>query len=247
MQLLRFMLLFCCLLHAASAQAETARVKYVIDGDTVVLNDNRHVRLLAINTPEVEGKRRVEPGGEAAKRWLKARIEGKQVRLVADQQKFDNYGRSLFYLFDTQGHLINEQLLAKGLAVLSIYPPNLKYHSRLQKAQRRAELKGLGVWRLPVYQQVKLAQLIKRKVKGWQRVLVRPEGIKEDRKYMRLILSADADIRIAKNNLRYFPELESYLFRELDVRGWASWRKGKVSILIRHPSALIIKDSHYSP
>ena len=242
-----FLLLFCGLFHVAPVYAESAQVKYVIDGDTVVLSDNRHVRLLAINTPEVEGKRRAEAGGQAAKRWLKARIEGKQVRLVGDQQKVDGYGRSLFYLFDAQGHFINEELLANGLAVLSIYPPNLKYLSRLQQAQQRAESQGLGVWRLPAYQQVKLAQLIKRKEKGWQRVLVRPDALKAGRKYVRLILSPEVDIRIAKKNLSSFPELNNYLFRELEVRGWASWRKGNGSILIRHPSAVIIKDSHYRP
>ncbi|MEH6358659.1 MAG: thermonuclease family protein [Pseudomonadales bacterium] len=242
-----FLLLFCGLMHVASAQAESARVKYVIDGDTVVLSDNRHVRLLAINAPEVEGKRRAEPGGEAAKRWLKARLEGKRVTFGSDRQKHDKYGRALFYLFDAQGRLINEQLLAKGLAVLSIHPPNLKYLFRLQKAQQLAESQRLGIWRLPAYQKVKLVQLINRQSKGWQRVLVRPEAIKETRKFVRLILSSDADIRIAKKNLRYFPELDNYLFRELEVRGWASWRKGKVSVLIRHPSALIIKDSHYRP
>jgi len=242
-----FVLLFFGLLQPALTHAESAQVKYVIDGDTVMLDDNRHVRLLAINTPEVEGKRRAEPGGEAAKRWLKARIEGKRVRLEPGQQKVDKYGRSLFYLFDAQGRLINEQLLAEGLAVLSIHPPNLKYLSRFQKAQQQAESQRLGVWRLPAYQKMTIAQLIKHKPKGWQRMLVRPETIKERGKFVRLILSSEADIRIEKKNLRYFPELNNYLHRELEVRGWASWRKGKVSILIRHPSALIIRDSHYRP
>jgi len=239
-QLCWVMLVFC-----GSLQAESARVKYVIDGDTVVLEDSRHIRLLAISTPEVAGKRPAEPGGDAAKRWLKTQVEGKRVSLVAGQQEYDKYGRSLFYLFDSQGRLINEQLLAKGLAVLSIHPPNLKYLPRLQVAQRRAESQRLGVWRLSAYQPMKLAQLIISKAKGWRRVVVTPETIVESRKFVRLILSPEADIRISKKNLQYFPELETYLHHELEVRGWASWREERVSILVRHPSELIIKDSHY--
>lgn len=249
MHILRLIFLLLCygLLQAAPAYGESARVKYVIDGDTVVLSDNRHVRLLSINTPEVEGKRHAEPGGEAAKRWLKTHIEGKRVELVADQQHVDKYGRSLFYLFDLQGHLINEQLLAKGLAMLSIHPPNLKYVARLQNAQRQAEAQRLGVWNLPAYRQMTLEQLMAYHHKGWHRVVVTPETIEKSRKFVRLIVSSDADIRIAKKNLHYFPALENYLHRELEVRGWASWRKGRVSILVRHPSALAIKDSHYRP
>jgi endonuclease YncB( thermonuclease family) len=242
------LLLFCGFFYAVPAQAESAQVKYVIDGDTVVLSDNRHVRLLAINTPEVKSKkRRAEAGGEAAKNWLKQQIEGQTVRLVADRQKYDNYGRSLFYLFDSQGRLINEQLLEKGYAALNIYPPNLKYLSRLQAAQHRAGKQRLGIWGLSAYQPVKLAQLSK-KHNGWQRIIVTPEAIKQSGKYVRLILRLNlgpaADIRIGKKNLQYFPLLESYLGCELEVRGWASWRKGSVSILVRHPSAVLIKDSN---
>lgn len=239
------LLLFCGLLHVAPVYAELAQVKYVIDGDTVVLSDNRHVRLLAINAPEVESKKRhAEPGGDAAKRWLKAELEGKRVKLIGDQQKYDKYGRSLFYLFDLQGSLINEQLLAKGLAVLSIYPPNLKYLSRLQQAQQRAEAQGLGIWTLSAYRSQNLPQLMRSKNKGWQRVTASPVAIKESRKYVRLMLSADANIRISKQNVHYFPALKNYLQCEIEVRGWVSWRKGQASILIRHPSAVVIKDSN---
>lgn len=238
------LLLFCGLLHAAPAQAESAQVKYVIDGDTVVLSDKRHVRLLGINTPEVEGKRAAEPGGKAAKNWLKTQLEGKQVFLEADQQEFDSYGRSLFYVFDSQGRLINEQLLAEGLAMLSIYPPNLKYVSRLRLAQQRAEAQGLGIWNMSVYRPQKLAQLMRSKNNGWQRVIVTPLAVKKSGKYARIILSPAAEIRIAKQNLRYFSKLNTYLHCETEVRGWVSWRKGQVSILVRHPSALVIKDSN---
>lgn len=232
-------------LFCGALQAEWADIKHVIDGDTVILEDGRYVRLLAINTPEVASKKRAaEPGGEAAKKWLRERVEGKAVRLVRDEQRRDKYGRWLYYLFDAEGRLINERLLANGLAVLSVHPPNLKYLDQLQSAQASAESRRLGIWGLPDYQPVTLQQVVSRKLKGWQRVLVRPQGVKKTRKYARLILDSTADIRIGKANLPNFPELESYLGCDLEVRGWVSWRKGRLSILIRHPSALLIKDSN---
>ena len=36
-----------------AAPRETAHVRHVIDGDTFVLSDNQHVRLLGINAPEL--------------------------------------------------------------------------------------------------------------------------------------------------------------------------------------------------
>ena len=244
-RLIRLGFLIGLLLFCVSAQAEWARIKYVVDGDTVILEDRRHVRLLAINTPEVASKKRsAEPGGEAAKNWLKTRIEGRAVRLEADEQKRDKYGRWLYYLFDNENNLINEQLLANGLAVLSIHPPNMKYLDRLQGAQAKAELRRLGIWGLSEYRLVTLEQVVRDGLKGWQRVLVKPVAVKKTRKYARLVLGPRADIRIGKDNLVYFPALGSYLGCEFEVQGWASWHKARLSILIRHPSALRIKDSN---
>ncbi|RKZ99639.1 MAG: hypothetical protein DRQ47_10725, partial [Gammaproteobacteria bacterium] len=54
---------------------ETYRYQYkvvsVIDGDTIILENDERVRLLGINTPEIENRyHQGEPGGEKAKKWL---------------------------------------------------------------------------------------------------------------------------------------------------------------------------------
>ena len=111
--------------------------------------------------------------------------------------------------------------------MLSIHPPNLRYLSRLQEAQQRAESQNLGVWGLPAYRSETLLQLMKSHHQGWRRVIATPEAVKESRQFVRLILSPEADIRIPKQNLQYFPELENYLHHELEVRGWNTnigWR-----------------------
>src|SRR5687768_17229147 len=57
-------------------------VARVYDGDTVVLEDGKHVRLLGINTPEIESHQRAEePGGIAAKKWLQTQLQDNKVYL----------------------------------------------------------------------------------------------------------------------------------------------------------------------
>ena len=52
------------------------RVKSVYDGDTIILENGDSVRLLGVNTPEIEGRfRQDEPGGIAAKIWLKNELK----------------------------------------------------------------------------------------------------------------------------------------------------------------------------
>jgi endonuclease YncB( thermonuclease family) len=215
-------------------------VKYVYDGDTVTLQGRERVRLLGINTPEVESsKRRGEPGGEAARRWLKKAVEGKKVRLETGVTPRDKYGRLLAHLFLDDGTHINMLLVEEGLAIANIHPPELKYTQSLLQAQQRAEQAGRGIWGDPYYKPKPITDLLHGKLRGWHRFRGTPKRIKRSRRYVRLLFSDRIDVRIPKANLPLFPDLASYLGRPLEVRGWPSRRKGHYSILVRHPSALV--------
>lgn len=218
-------------------------VKYVYDGDTVLLDDGKKVRLLGINTPEVQTSRKDgEPGGHAAKKWLADRIEGRKVRLEYDSVRKDRYRRYLAHLFTPEGQHLNLELVAKGLATVNIHPPNLKYVKPLLLAQNTAEEQRLGIWGKPVYALARVDEITQGNRRGWRRLLGKPVAIQRGRKYDRLIFSAAFDARIAKDNLVLFPDLNTYLNTNLELRGWVSRRGSKYSMLIRHPSSLIVSN-----
>jgi len=67
------------------------RVKTVYDGDTIVLEDGRKIRLLGINTPEVQHKdKRADAGGEDAKVWLINKLQHARIRLEFDSERTIN-------------------------------------------------------------------------------------------------------------------------------------------------------------
>lgn len=215
-------------------------VRYVYDGDTVMLQGGERVRLLGINTPEVESsKRREEPGGEAARRWLKEALDGKKVRLETGVTSRDKYGRLLAHLFLDDGGHINLELVEQGLAIANIHPPELKYTQSLLQAQQRAEQAGRGIWGDPGYTPKPITDLLRGKIRGWNRFRGTPKRIKRSRRYVRLVFADRIDVRIPKANLTLFPDLQNYLGQMIEVRGWPSRRKGHYSILVRHPSALV--------
>ncbi|MDP1558220.1 MAG: thermonuclease family protein [Nitrosomonas sp.] len=217
------------------------QVASVYDGDTIVLKNGDRVRLLGINTPEIESRFRVdEPGGIAAKMWLKEQLENKKVYLEYDQEKLDRYKRLLAHLYLPSGKHLNAALIEKGFAAVNIIPPNLRHTKKLIQAQQQAEKQALGIWSMPLYQPRPLTQ-ITRENKGWQRYIGKPESIKRNRKYSRLIFNEQTDVRIANDSLYLFPALESYLGKSIEIRGWVSRSKNKYSILIHHPSALILR------
>lgn len=217
------------------------RVKSVYDGDTIILKNDDRVRLLGVNTPEIEGRfRQDEPGGIAAKAWLQNQLKNGKVFLEYDKEKHDHYQRLLAHLHLPDGKHINVGLIENGLATVSIIPPNLRHTKELVRAQRRAEKEGLGIWSMPQYQPRQLSQITKNN-KGWQRFIGTPKSIKTSRKYTRLIFNGQFNIRIANDNLALFPDLKTYLGKSIEIRGWVSRTKQKYSMHIRHPSALIVQ------
>jgi len=87
-----------------------ARSKYrvirVVDGDTIVLENNKRVRLLGINAPETRNRYHPgEPGGADAKKWLQEKLQGRSVYLEHDRQTHDHYKRILAHLYLPSGNI----------------------------------------------------------------------------------------------------------------------------------------------
>ena len=218
------------------------KVKKVYDGDTVLLTNGKKIRFLGINTPEVEGRNKSEQaGGEEAKRWLIQRLRNRKVRLDVDVEKKDKYGRLLAHIFTEDKQHINLELVQQGLASVSIYPPNLKYTQQLLKAEQQAEQNQLGIWRYQQYVPKQVEEIKQGRFKGWQRVVGKVSDIHHTRKNSYLKLSNNFSIKINKKALIFFPELEKYEGKEIEVRGWINKYKGNYNLLVRHPSAIKIK------
>lgn len=112
----------------------------VIDGDTLVLSNNEHVRLIGINTPESERYFYGE-----AKEVLKLLVLNKNVRLEKDVDDRDTYGRLLRYVY--LGNLfVNLEMVKRGFANVFTFPPNVKYTDKFIEAEREARTNDIGLW-----------------------------------------------------------------------------------------------------
>lgn len=66
------------------------KVKRIVDGDTIVLNNDKRVRYIGIDTPETKHPRKgIEYFGKEASEANKKLVEGKRVRLEYDVQRTD--------------------------------------------------------------------------------------------------------------------------------------------------------------
>lgn len=119
-----------------------AKVKRVVDGDTIVLENGSIVRYVGITAPETN-----EPFEKEATEENKRLVEGKTVTLEYDNYKGDKFGRILAYLI-VDGKNISVELARKGLAQVVIYQHKKPfiYAKELLKAQEEAKKNKLGIW-----------------------------------------------------------------------------------------------------
>lgn len=228
----------------STAYRYKVKVRKVIDGDTLLLDDGEKIRLIGINTPEVKSRfSEAQPGGDEAKNWLQKILRSPIVWMQYDAEQFDKYERRLAHVFLESGDYLNAQLLEQGLAMLTLTPPNLMYAEKLQQAQQAAEQKKQGIWAMPAYQRQHFKDFeVGKSYPGWQRWQVTPSRVFESRKYMNLLVSEFLIISIPKSSLDMFPPLESYLNIRLEVRGWLRKQGNQHRVYVQHPSALIAMD-----
>jgi endonuclease YncB( thermonuclease family) len=131
----------------SSATGEYYKVKFVYDGDTILLDGRDKVRYLGINAPEIDHEGgKAEFMAQAARDFNLKLVNGAQVRLEYDREKRDRHGRLLAYVFLENGDMVNTVLLRKGLAHVMLKNRNLKYKDFLLESQRMAMKERLGIW-----------------------------------------------------------------------------------------------------
>ena len=134
----------------------SAVVKRVVDGDTLKVEiDGKEetVRLILVDTPETKHPQLgVQPFGPEASAFTVSSLNGKEIGLEKDVSDRDRYGRLLRYVW-VDGELFNQQLIAKGLARVAIYQPDVKYIDQFRTSQQKAQREGIGIWSIENYAQ----------------------------------------------------------------------------------------------
>jgi micrococcal nuclease len=129
-----------------------------VDGDTVhvrLAGRVEKVRYIGIDTPEVHHPTRgEEPGGRAATEINRRLVGDRAVRLEADVQLRDRYGRLLAYVWvkrsDGTEVMVNAELVRLGYAHVMTVPPNVRHAELFRKLAVEARENYRGLWARPV-------------------------------------------------------------------------------------------------
>ncbi|MCW2937073.1 MAG: nuc [Actinomycetia bacterium] len=138
---------------AVPGTALRAVVVRVIDGDTLtarVSGRTISIRLIGVDAPEIPHPGSPRPGecfGVAATRALRRLAPaGNVVKVTMDRERFDVYGRSLFYLWTGPGTFVNAELVRTGYARAMVIEPDDAHLGELRAAEAQARRAARGLW-----------------------------------------------------------------------------------------------------
>ena len=103
------------------------------------------VRLLEVDTPEIHPSPQCF-GTEAADRTAQLVPIGDRVRVEADRDLRDRYGRLLLYVWTSSGASLEEVLLREGYARVLYVRPNDKHLDHFDAVEDEARQARRGLW-----------------------------------------------------------------------------------------------------
>lgn len=224
-----------------------ARVTDVIDGDTVLLDNGRQVRLVGIQAPKLPlGRPGFEkwPLADASKAALEELVLGQTVTMGYGGLQTDRYDRLLAHLFLPDGSWVQGRLLRDGMARVYSFPDNRALVAEMLTREKRARAEQSGIWSVPYYAILDTqasAQHIDRFA------LIEGRVLETARVRGRTFLNFGADwrtdftISIAAKDWKRFEadgiSHEDYQGRLVRVRGWLRSRNGPM-INVTHPEQI---------
>lgn len=220
---------------------EWVEVGQVHDGDTFKLVDGRNVRLIGVNTPELarQGKPAERFGEEARISLTKLLAENPRVGLRYDAERRDRYGRTLAHVYLPDRRTVEERLLAAGMGLAIVVPPNDLNLDCYRAAEQAARAEKVGVWSLPRYRG--MATTDARLGPGFQVIEGKVERVSKQKRDVYLEFPGPVVARIDAKDLRFFKDKwapEQLRGKTLRVRGWMSRKSGQLQMRLQHPATV---------
>src|SRR5690242_1495777 len=114
----------------ADSSSAVFRVRYIVDGDTLILENGEKVRLIGVDTPEIHDDEHrnqmharkygrdvhlIDEFAFKAKEFALEAVLHQRVRLEYDWERQDKYGRTLAYIYrEPDGFFLNAELVKQG-------------------------------------------------------------------------------------------------------------------------------------
>jgi endonuclease YncB( thermonuclease family) len=230
---------------------ETGKVTKVIDGDTLLLENGKQLRLVGIQAPKFPVGRRTGltwPLAGEAKDTLEDLVLGQTISLFYGGARLDRHSRTLAQATDSQGRWLQGELLQRGLARVYSFADNRAMVAEMLSLERNARNARRGIWAHPFYA-VRRHEDAEKDIGSFELVegRVLKVAIVGGRAYLNFgnDWQRDFTLVIESAERRRF-EAEGfdpafYQGRRIRVRGWLGLRNG-ATMNVTHPEQIEVLD-----
>lgn len=252
-------MLACLLMMAAQTSAtevskciptqfdETVTLAYINDGDTITLTDGRLVRLIGIDSPEIDFQfaNLSQPYANEAKQFLSSVIQpGQTLQLAFDKKRLDPFGRTLAYVYTTELQHLQELMLANGFAKARVYQ-NDYFWQCLASVEQLARDKTLGLWGHKSYQPLVAESLKREDTHLWQEIRGVVTGYERKSQVLELNIGENLVMMISQQDIGKFSNILTLelLRKTVLVRGKLYFSYGKYRLNTQHLSQITIENT----
>lgn len=223
-----------------STPSTPATITRVTDGDTVVLDDGRRVRLIGINTLELNSTRHEDKAwAHEAKTELEKHIQAQAVSLVTGLEEFDRHGRTLAHLKLKDGSSAADALIRQGLGLSIAVGANQRCAEQYEASENLARKAKLGIWKKPG-NWFNTGQALTAREGGFRLIQSKVVRVRESEN--RTALELQNGLYVTMNKYFMPPQSDTntqgLLGRRVEVRGWLSKESGKQTLTLSHSSNL---------
>lgn len=218
------------------------KVIVVYDGDTIKVRfkDNQEwkVRLIGVDAAEIGGPvKEVEFQAQMSKRFTFYYLYQKKIRLSFGEELLDKYGRVLAYVWTEEQGLFNKFIISEGFASAM---RNFRYQYREEFRETEQEARKLekGLMNRDEYTQIS-SQEVPRFIGQLVSVKFMCKSALPRGKFVYLNSSqGEFSALIPKESLSLYPDPQSFMGKDLTVKGFLEEYKGKPQIMILLPMQL---------
>jgi len=220
-----------CIADRASERATVARVT---DGDTLVLEGGQRVRIIGINTLELNSSSRSSRArARMATETLQELIGNQPITLIEGPESHDQHGRRLAHVLNYKRQNVGSELIRRGHATAVAVSENTlcaKHHFELE-ADARAE--ELGIWDTPSDWFVD-QRALKRQDRGFKLMTTKLVAIYSGSNGPTLRFSNGVSATLGNHWPGETPDAK-HIGKRVEIRGWVGGQNNKPKLTLHHP------------
>ena len=218
------------------------QVARVTDGDTIVLEDGRRVRVIGVNALEMNSKAAEDQiWADTAKTALNSWIGDKPVKLVIGKSEHDRYGRTLAHLLLENGRNAAEKLIENGLALAVSVGKNSACAEHFQQIENQTRQNKRGIWQKPGDWLVDTTTL-RGNERGFRLVISQVKSVRGKKRKTILYLRNGLEVKLGSQWRALTDTLpigvESLVGKTVAIKGWLSSSSGRIKVTLNHPANL---------